>query len=315
MKRTIPRFLREIDALDAELKSLFAGSPGARFMVFHPSWGYFAQAYGLEQVPIEIEGKDPKPAQLQGADPARQGARHQGGFRSAAVLREERRDGVPRDRRPGGGRRSAGRQTGRRTCARSAANSRPRLALKVHSYGRTHHRRQRGLVFLQRAAGSPGRRPEGAARGFPGRHRPQRRRQDDPAQADAGAARTHPRDGARLRPAAAEGGPPDRLRAAERPHQQDLSGLGPRRGPDGPAADRQGLVAACPAGPAGRAGGPGAAGRSWACRRPEDRRAVRRPAAARVHRPRAGLGARSPLPGRGHGQHRRPEPRRVLRSR
>jgi zinc transport system substrate-binding protein len=57
-------FLREIDALGTELKALFAGSPGARFMVFHPSWGYFAQAYGLEQVPIEIEGKDPKPAQL-----------------------------------------------------------------------------------------------------------------------------------------------------------------------------------------------------------------------------------------------------------
>ena len=57
-------FIREIDALDADLKSLFAGSQGTRFMVFHPSWGYFAQAYGLEQVPIEIEGKDPKPAQL-----------------------------------------------------------------------------------------------------------------------------------------------------------------------------------------------------------------------------------------------------------
>jgi zinc transport system substrate-binding protein len=59
------RFLQEIDVLDAELKSLFADSQGTRFMVFHPSWGYFAQAYGLEQVPIEIEGKDPKPAQLQ----------------------------------------------------------------------------------------------------------------------------------------------------------------------------------------------------------------------------------------------------------
>ena len=57
-------FMKEIDALDAELKALFAGNRGARFMVFHPSWGYFAQAYGLEQVPIEIEGKDPKPAQL-----------------------------------------------------------------------------------------------------------------------------------------------------------------------------------------------------------------------------------------------------------
>jgi zinc transport system substrate-binding protein len=35
-----------------------------RFMVFHPAWGYFAQAYGLRQVPIEVEGKAPKPAQL-----------------------------------------------------------------------------------------------------------------------------------------------------------------------------------------------------------------------------------------------------------
>jgi zinc transport system substrate-binding protein len=33
-------------------------------MVFHPSWGYFAHTYGLKQVPVEIEGKDPKPAQL-----------------------------------------------------------------------------------------------------------------------------------------------------------------------------------------------------------------------------------------------------------
>jgi zinc transport system substrate-binding protein len=33
-------------------------------MVFHPAWGHFADAYGLQQVPIEIEGKDPKPAQL-----------------------------------------------------------------------------------------------------------------------------------------------------------------------------------------------------------------------------------------------------------
>ncbi len=34
-------------------------------MVFHPSWGYFAQAYGLKQLSVEMEGKDPKPAQMQ----------------------------------------------------------------------------------------------------------------------------------------------------------------------------------------------------------------------------------------------------------
>jgi zinc transport system substrate-binding protein len=57
-------FTAQIDQLDADLKEIFAGKRGLQFMVFHPSWGYFAQAYGLKQVPIEIEGKDPKPAQL-----------------------------------------------------------------------------------------------------------------------------------------------------------------------------------------------------------------------------------------------------------
>lgn len=57
-------FLEEIDALDAELRALFAGKEGSRFLVFHPSWGYFARDYGLEQRAIEIEGKEPKPAQL-----------------------------------------------------------------------------------------------------------------------------------------------------------------------------------------------------------------------------------------------------------
>ena len=57
-------FTAQIDQLDAELKKTFAGKTGLQFMVFHPAWGYFAHAYGLKQVPIEIEGKNPKPAQL-----------------------------------------------------------------------------------------------------------------------------------------------------------------------------------------------------------------------------------------------------------
>jgi zinc transport system substrate-binding protein len=57
-------FAAQIDQLDADLKKTFAGKKGLQFMVFHPSWGYFAHAYGLKQVPIEIEGKEPKPAQL-----------------------------------------------------------------------------------------------------------------------------------------------------------------------------------------------------------------------------------------------------------
>ena len=57
-------FAAQIDQLDADLKKTFTGTTGLQFMVFHPAWGYFAHTYGLKQVPIEIEGKDPKPAQL-----------------------------------------------------------------------------------------------------------------------------------------------------------------------------------------------------------------------------------------------------------
>nr|WP_320113903.1 zinc ABC transporter substrate-binding protein [uncultured Desulfuromonas sp.] len=37
---------------------------GRHFMVFHPSWGYFARRYHLEQLAIEIDGKEPSGAQL-----------------------------------------------------------------------------------------------------------------------------------------------------------------------------------------------------------------------------------------------------------
>jgi zinc transport system substrate-binding protein len=63
-KANFDTFVAAIDHLDARLKATFAGRQGLRFMVFHPAWGYFAHASGLEEVPIEIEGKDPKPAQL-----------------------------------------------------------------------------------------------------------------------------------------------------------------------------------------------------------------------------------------------------------
>jgi zinc transport system substrate-binding protein len=57
-------FIAMLVDLDGELRGIFAGKGRLQFMVFHPAWGYFAHAYGLRQVPIEIEGKEPKPAQL-----------------------------------------------------------------------------------------------------------------------------------------------------------------------------------------------------------------------------------------------------------
>jgi zinc transport system substrate-binding protein len=57
-------FIDKVVDLDEELMNIFAGKRGLQFMVFHPAWGYFADAYGLKQIPIEIEGKEPTPAEL-----------------------------------------------------------------------------------------------------------------------------------------------------------------------------------------------------------------------------------------------------------
>jgi len=61
-------FLAEIDALDREIRTRLGSSgasgPPRRFLVYHPSWGYFAQEYGLEQIAIEAEGKEPSAKRL-----------------------------------------------------------------------------------------------------------------------------------------------------------------------------------------------------------------------------------------------------------
>jgi zinc transport system substrate-binding protein len=59
-------FAAELVELDGRLRQMFARLPERRpFLVFHPSWGYFADAYGLVQIPVEISGKSPKAADLQ----------------------------------------------------------------------------------------------------------------------------------------------------------------------------------------------------------------------------------------------------------
>lgn len=60
-------FVAELNALDRELRALLDPLPNRRFMVFHPPWGYFAETYGLTQVPIEHEGKEPGARAIGGA--------------------------------------------------------------------------------------------------------------------------------------------------------------------------------------------------------------------------------------------------------
>jgi zinc transport system substrate-binding protein len=52
-------FLDELEELDCEVRGILSSLESREFMVFHPSWGYFADAYRLRQIPIESEGKEP----------------------------------------------------------------------------------------------------------------------------------------------------------------------------------------------------------------------------------------------------------------
>jgi zinc transport system substrate-binding protein len=54
----------ELDLLDSEIRDRVSSSKSRAFMTFHPSWGYFADTYGLKQIPIESEGKEPGPRTL-----------------------------------------------------------------------------------------------------------------------------------------------------------------------------------------------------------------------------------------------------------
>jgi len=55
---------REISNLDKRLATTLAPHRGKTFYVFHPAFGYFADAYGLKQKAVEISGKSPTPRQL-----------------------------------------------------------------------------------------------------------------------------------------------------------------------------------------------------------------------------------------------------------
>ncbi|NIA11139.1 MAG: zinc ABC transporter solute-binding protein [Nitrospiraceae bacterium] len=64
--RNTDEYIRNLDDLDSDIRKNLSGIKNRKFMVFHPAWGYFARDYQLEQIPIEIEGKEPSASDLAG---------------------------------------------------------------------------------------------------------------------------------------------------------------------------------------------------------------------------------------------------------
>lgn len=55
---------KQLDETDLAIFEKLAPLQGKAFFVYHPAWGYFADAYGLTQVAIEQEGKTPSDQEL-----------------------------------------------------------------------------------------------------------------------------------------------------------------------------------------------------------------------------------------------------------
>lgn len=57
-------YKKSLVLLDTEIRQKVSGLSVRAFIDFHPDWGYFAHAYGLQQIAIEVEGKEPSAGQL-----------------------------------------------------------------------------------------------------------------------------------------------------------------------------------------------------------------------------------------------------------
>ena len=57
--------LQEIEETEQQVSALLDPLRGKAFIIYHPALTYLAHEYGLEQLCIEMDGKEPSPAQLQ----------------------------------------------------------------------------------------------------------------------------------------------------------------------------------------------------------------------------------------------------------
>ena len=63
-ERNLERLLQDLDRADARIARILEPLKGRRIYVFHPAFGYFCEAYGLEQMVLEADGKEPGAKQL-----------------------------------------------------------------------------------------------------------------------------------------------------------------------------------------------------------------------------------------------------------
>ncbi|EPO1980945.1 metal ABC transporter solute-binding protein, Zn/Mn family [Campylobacter upsaliensis] len=63
-ENNLQNFHKELESLNSQIDEELKGVKNRKFIVYHPSWAYFAKRYHLEQIPVEIAGKEPKISDL-----------------------------------------------------------------------------------------------------------------------------------------------------------------------------------------------------------------------------------------------------------
>jgi len=63
-RKNLAEFEADLDRVHARIVDALAPLRGQAIFVYHPAFGYFADTYGLRQIPVEIEGKEPTAKQL-----------------------------------------------------------------------------------------------------------------------------------------------------------------------------------------------------------------------------------------------------------
>ncbi len=64
IRQNLAVFIEKINALDQDLEAISKKLKNKKFIIFHPALTYLARDYGLEQIPMEFEGKEPSAAYM-----------------------------------------------------------------------------------------------------------------------------------------------------------------------------------------------------------------------------------------------------------
>ncbi len=64
-RKNADTYSAKLDTLDRNITHEIKRAQTRTFMVYHPAWSYFARDYGLVQVPIETDGKEPTPGGIE----------------------------------------------------------------------------------------------------------------------------------------------------------------------------------------------------------------------------------------------------------